>query len=101
MRRRGRRRNGPKSIRPPRPSSAAGSDLGPRPRPTLAGWGSRTEHGILPQRGGGWGRSTRHRERSVRRLSLAQRFLLGSLVILLVGMTGIGLWVARQIEDGV
>ena len=36
----------------------------------------------------------------VGRLSLAQRFLIGSLVILVVGMTGIGLWVSRQIEDG-
>jgi signal transduction histidine kinase len=34
-------------------------------------------------------------------LSLAQRFLIGSLVILVVGMTGIGLWVSRQIEDGI
>jgi signal transduction histidine kinase len=38
---------------------------------------------------------------SVRQLSLAKRFLLGSLVILFAGMTGIGLWVTRQIEDGV
>jgi signal transduction histidine kinase len=38
---------------------------------------------------------------SVRHLSLAKRFLLGSLVILFAGMTGIGLWVTRQIEDGV
>jgi signal transduction histidine kinase len=38
---------------------------------------------------------------SVRQLSLAKRFLLGSLVILFVGMAGIGLWVTRQIEDGV
>jgi signal transduction histidine kinase len=37
----------------------------------------------------------------VRQLSLAKRFLLGSLVILFVGMAGIGLWVTRQIEDGV
>jgi signal transduction histidine kinase len=37
----------------------------------------------------------------VRQLSLAKRFLLGSLVILIAGMTGIGLWVTRQIEDGV
>src|SRR5215204_447033 len=35
------------------------------------------------------------------RLSLAQRFMLGSLVILLLGMTGIGAWVARRIEQGV
>jgi signal transduction histidine kinase len=34
-------------------------------------------------------------------LSLAQRFLIGSLVILAAGMAGIGLWVSRQIEDGV
>jgi signal transduction histidine kinase len=37
----------------------------------------------------------------VRRLSFAQRFLLGSLVILLVGMVGIGFWVSNQISDGV
>ena len=35
------------------------------------------------------------------RLSLAQRFLIGSLVILVLGMTGIGIWVSRQIEDGI
>ena len=34
-------------------------------------------------------------------LSLAQRFLLGSLVILVAGMAGIGLWVSRQIEGRV
>ncbi len=37
----------------------------------------------------------------MRRLSFAQRFLLGSLVILLVGMVGIGFWVSNQISDGV
>jgi signal transduction histidine kinase len=37
----------------------------------------------------------------VRQFSLAKRFLLGSLIILIAGMTGIGLWVTRQIEDGV
>jgi signal transduction histidine kinase len=35
------------------------------------------------------------------RLSVAQRFLLGSLVILAIGMAGIGAWVSRQIADGV
>ena len=35
------------------------------------------------------------------RLSPAQRFMLGSLVILAVGMTGIGAWVTNQIKDGV
>jgi signal transduction histidine kinase len=35
------------------------------------------------------------------RLSLAQQFMIGSLVVLLAGMAGIGAWVARQIEDGV
>jgi signal transduction histidine kinase len=35
------------------------------------------------------------------RLSPAQRFMLGSLVILVVGMTAVGAWVSRQIEDGV
>lgn len=34
-------------------------------------------------------------------LSVAQRFLLGSLIILAAGMAGIGVWVSRQIEDGV
>lgn len=37
----------------------------------------------------------------MRRLSLAQRFLIGSLIILVVGMAGIGLWVSEQIEKGV
>ncbi|MGH2549283.1 MAG: sensor histidine kinase, partial [Thermomicrobiales bacterium] len=37
----------------------------------------------------------------MRRLSLAQRFLIGSLIILVVGMAGIGLWVSEQIEEGV
>jgi signal transduction histidine kinase len=31
----------------------------------------------------------------------AQRFLLGSLLVLGLGMAGVGLWVTRQIEDGV
>jgi signal transduction histidine kinase len=35
------------------------------------------------------------------RLTFAQRFLIGSLAILLVGMAGIGFWVASQIQDGV
>lgn len=35
------------------------------------------------------------------RLSVARRFQIWSLVILVVGMTGIGLWVSRQIEDGI
>ena len=35
------------------------------------------------------------------RLTLAQRFMVGSLVILLLGMAGIGAWIARQIEAGV
>lgn len=34
-------------------------------------------------------------------LSWAQRFLLASLVILVVGMAAIGFWLTRQIEDGV
>lgn len=38
---------------------------------------------------------------AVGRLSVARRFMLGSLVILLAGMAGVGLWVARQIETGV
>lgn len=37
----------------------------------------------------------------MRRLSLAQRFLIGSLVILLAGMSLIGVWVSRQIEGRV
>ena len=35
------------------------------------------------------------------RPNLAQQFMIGSLVVLAVGMFGIGAWVARQIEDGV
>ncbi|MCA1552774.1 MAG: sensor histidine kinase [Chloroflexi bacterium] len=35
------------------------------------------------------------------RLTLAQRFMLASLVILLLGMVGIGAWVGQQIETGV
>ena len=35
------------------------------------------------------------------RLTLAQRFMLASLAILIGGMAGIGAWVGRQIEDGV
>ncbi|MBW3633408.1 MAG: sensor histidine kinase [Chloroflexi bacterium] len=35
------------------------------------------------------------------RLSPAQRFMLGSLAILTIGMAGIGTWVTRQIEEGV
>ena len=35
------------------------------------------------------------------RLSPAQRFMVGSLVILVLGMTAVGAWVSRQIEDGV
>lgn len=37
----------------------------------------------------------------VRGLSLAGRFLLASLAILLVGMLGIGAWIGREIEHGV
>lgn len=33
--------------------------------------------------------------------SVAQRFMLGSLVILALGMAIIGIWVSRQIEDGI
>jgi signal transduction histidine kinase len=37
----------------------------------------------------------------IERLSPAQRFMLGSLVILAIGMAGIGAWVTSQIEEGV
>ena len=37
----------------------------------------------------------------IERLSLAQRFMLGSLIILVAGMAAIGVWVTRQIEAGV
>src|SRR5918998_6413524 len=37
----------------------------------------------------------------IERLSPAQRFMLGSLAILAVGMVIIGAWVTSQIEDGV
>ncbi|MBV9787085.1 MAG: sensor histidine kinase [Chloroflexi bacterium] len=39
--------------------------------------------------------------RRLRRLNLTQRFMLGSLVILIAGMLGIGWWVGQQIELGV
>jgi signal transduction histidine kinase len=37
----------------------------------------------------------------IERLSPAQRFMLGSLAILAIGMAGIGAWVTTQIKDGV
>lgn len=37
----------------------------------------------------------------VSRLSLAQRFLIWSLIVLVVGMAGIGLWVSHQIEQSI
>ncbi len=37
----------------------------------------------------------------MRRFTLAQQFLITSLVIVVAGMTGIGLWVASRIEAGV
>ena len=37
----------------------------------------------------------------LRRLTLAQQFMLASLIILMCGMLGIGWWVGKQIEDGV
>ena len=37
----------------------------------------------------------------IERLSPAQRFMLGSLAILAIGMAGIGAWVTSQIEEGV
>lgn len=40
-------------------------------------------------------------KQGMERLSLAQRFMLGSLVILVAGMAAIGVWVTRQIETGV
>src|SRR3954452_24313669 len=40
-------------------------------------------------------------EERLRHLSLAQRFMLASLVILVAGMVGIGQWVGQQIEAGV
>lgn len=39
--------------------------------------------------------------RRIGELSFARQFMLGSLVILLGGMAGVGLWVASQIETGV
>jgi signal transduction histidine kinase len=39
--------------------------------------------------------------RSIWPMSLAQQFMLGSLVVLVAGMAAVGAWVARQIEDGV
>src|SRR5437870_2336896 len=40
-------------------------------------------------------------DRLLQRLSLAQRFMLASLVILMLGMLGIGWWVGQQIAAGV
>jgi signal transduction histidine kinase len=37
----------------------------------------------------------------VRQATLAQRFMLASLVILIAGMAGIGIWVGNQIKNGV
>ena len=37
----------------------------------------------------------------IERLSPAQRFMLGSLAILAIGMAGIGAWVTTQIKEGV
>lgn len=37
----------------------------------------------------------------VPRLNLTQQFLVGSLIVLVLGAAGIGVWVSRQIEDGV
>lgn len=34
-------------------------------------------------------------------LSLTRQFLIGSLIVLVLGAAGIGVWVSRQIEDGV
>jgi signal transduction histidine kinase len=42
-----------------------------------------------------------HARRGIERLSAAQRFMLGSLIILAIGMAGIGAWVTSQIEEGV
>ncbi|HEY0736984.1 MAG TPA: sensor histidine kinase [Herpetosiphonaceae bacterium] len=39
--------------------------------------------------------------RRLRRLNLTQRFMLGSLIILVAGMLGVGWWVGQQIELGV
>ena len=39
--------------------------------------------------------------KSLERLSLAQRFLLGSLIILVAGMAGVGAWVSQQIVNSV
>ncbi|MGB8645204.1 MAG: sensor histidine kinase [Anaerolineae bacterium] len=40
-------------------------------------------------------------EKLLRRLTLAQRFMLASLLILAVGMAGLGAWVGQQIQEGV
>ena len=37
----------------------------------------------------------------LRQATLAQRFMLASLVILIVGMLGIGVWVGNEIKNGV
>ena len=37
----------------------------------------------------------------LRQATLAQRFMLASLVILIAGMLGIGLWIGNEIRNGV
>ena len=37
----------------------------------------------------------------VKQATLAQRFMLASLIILIAGMAGIGIWVGDQIKNGV
>ena len=38
---------------------------------------------------------------SVKQATLAQRFMLASLVILIAGMAGIGVWIGNEIKNGV
>src|SRR5215211_3489330 len=71
--------------------------------PTLVGWDVTLPHAILGNQAkeGDCTKMGANARSRLERLSPAQRFMLGSLLILAVGMVVIGAWVTRQIEDGV
>src|SRR5918998_6840727 len=60
---------------------------------------------LMPYSGAGRENATygmdAHVRLGIERLSPAQRFMLGSLAILAIGMAGIGAWVTSQIKEGV
>src|SRR5574338_1255632 len=50
----------------------------------------------------GWRiRMSRPFRHPLERATLAQRFMLASLIILIAGMTGIGIWIGNEIKNGV